>query len=420
MKVLALGGSGDMGRMAIAVMLDFPDVVSSITVADKNYQQAKTFVELVGSDKLSSVEIDVTERNKLVKLISEHDLVVNTVGPFYKFEMPIMEAVIEAKKNYLDICDDWKPTLDALKFDEKAKNASITAIIGIGASPGITNIMAVQACSKFDEIDELITAWSVDIDIKAGRKPKYFVKPKKLAKKLKLQVGGTGTTLSDDRANAAAMHLLYETIEKIPTFKDGNMIEIDPLTKTDERYKFPGFKDMYTVHIGHPEPVTLPRTIKAKTISNVMYIGETATDITRKYSQKIKNKELTIEEATIALGKEWAELSEGASQDQEIVKQYFGGPPTLSVIAIGTKDGKRKKVGVALGHEPFGAMAGVTSIPLGIATIMLIEGKITQKGALTPEEVFKDNPLEFFDGIAPYCGKNLTGKNILIEREEDL
>jgi len=65
-------------------------------------------------------------------------------------------------------------------------------------------------------------------------------------------------------------------------------------------------------------------------------------------------------------------------------------------------------------------MAGVTSIPLGIATIMLIEGKITQKGVLTPEEVFKNNPMEFFDRIAPYCGKNLTGKDVLIEREEDL
>lgn len=421
MKVLALGGSGDMGRMAIAVMLDFPDQVSSITVADKNFEQAKAFVELVGSNKLTAIEVDVTEHNKLVQLISDHDLVVNTVGPYYKFEVPIMEAVIEAKKNYLDICDDWKPTLDALELDDKVKEANITALIGIGASPGITNIMAVLACSKLDEIDEVITAWGEDIDIKAGKKPKYFVKPEKLAKKMKLEVArGLGNSVDKDKANAAAMHLLWETIEKIPTFKDGKMIEIDPLTETENRYEFPGFKDMYTVHIGHPEPVTLPRTIKAKSISNVMYIGETATDITRKFSQKIKDKELTIEEAAIALGKAWAELEEKALQDQEIVNQYFGGPPTLSVLAIGTKDGKRKKVGVALGREPFGAMAGVTSVPLGIATIMFIEGKITQKGVLTPEEVFKDNPMEFFERLAPYCGKKLTGKDILIEREEDL
>jgi len=422
MKVLALGGSGDMGRMAVAILLDFPDLVSSITVADKNYEHAIAFVEMVGSDKLSAVEIDVTEHDKLVKLISDHDLVVNTVGPFYKFEVPIIEAVIEAKKNYLDINDDWKPTLDALEYDDKAKEAGITAVIGIGASPGITNIMAVQACSKLDEIDEIITAFGYSLETKAGRKPKYYVKPVKFAKKLNLEVGSMESTSAKDGPNSALMHLLWETIEKIPSFKDGKMIEIDPLTETETRYEFPGFKDMYTVHIGHPEPVTLPRTIKANAISCVMYVGKTATEITRKYSQKLKNKELTIEEASSALNKEWDELENQALQvrDQEIMNQYLGGPPVLSVIAIGTKDGKRKKVGVTLEHEPFGGMPGETSVPLGIVTIMLIEGKITQKGVLTPEEVFKDNPMEFFDRIAPYCGKNLTGKDILIEREEDI
>jgi len=409
MKVLALGGAGDMGRMAVAVLLDSPSV-TSVTVADINSELVNTFVEMVGLPNLSAVQIDINEREKLIDLISSHDVVINTVGPFYKFEVPIIEAVIEAKKPFLDICDDWKPTLDVLEFNDKAKEANMTAVIGIGASPGITNILAVQACSKLDEIDELITAWGVDIDIKAGKKPKYFIKPEKLRKKL-------GKTKM--RPNAAAMHLLYETIEKVPTFKDGKMIKIDPLTKT-EPYEFPGFKSVYACHIGHPEPVTLPRTVKARTISNVMYIGETATDIARKYSQKVKEKELTIEDATLALTLEWAGLNKKALQDKNLANEYFGGPPTLSVIATGTKAGKRKKIGVALTREPFGAMAGVTSIPLGIATIMLIEGKITQKGVLTPEEVFKDNPMDFFDKIAPYCGKNLTGKDILIEKEEDL
>ena len=411
MKILALGGAGDMGRMAVAVLLDSPSV-SAVSVADIDYELASTFVEMVNSPKLSAVQIDITEKEKLINLMSSHDVVINTVGPFFKFEVPILEAVIEAKKPFLDICDDWKPTLDALEMDEKAKSAGITAVIGIGASPGITNILAVQACSKLDEVDELITAWGLDIDIKAGRKPKYFIKPDKLMKRLGKK---------QDKPNAAIQHLLYETVEKIPIFKDGKMIEIDPLIETEERYDFPGYKDMYTCYIGHPEPVTLSRTIKANAISNVMYIGEMATNVVREYSKKIQDKELSIEEATIALNKEYVEMEKRVySGEKEVLEEYVGGPPTLSVIATGTKNGKRKKVGVALGREPYGEMAGVTSIPLGIATIMLIEGKITKKGILTPEEAFKDNPMEFFNRIAPYCGRNLTGKDILIENEVDL
>ena len=102
------------------------------------------------------------------------------------------------------------------------------------------------------------------------------------------------------------------------------------------------------------------------------------------------------------------------------MKEFVGGPPTMCVTATGTKGGKRKRIGVALSREPYQDVAGVTGVPLVIATIMLIEGKIKQKGVLTPEEVFKNNPMELFDKMAPYCGKDLTGKDILIETEEDI
>ncbi len=407
MKVLALGGSGAMGRMAVAVLLDSPKV-SSITVADINKNLAETFVELVGSDKLSAVQLDINEKEKLIELMKTHDVVINTAGPFYKFGVPVLEAAIEARRSFLDIMDDYKPTLDALERNNEAKDADITAIIGLGASPGISNLLAVHSCSKLDEVDEIITAWGECVDIKAGKKPQYCIKPKKLYKMLGKTPQG---------ANAAIMHLLYETLEKIPTFRNGKTIEIESLTET-EPFAFPGFKEMYACHIGHPEPVTLPRTLKAKTISNVMYIGETATKITREYRQKILDKELSIQEAAIALGNEFGTLDKKARMGRAPLKEYLGGPPTLSVIATGLKDGKRKKVGVALSHKPFGAMAGVTGVPLAIGTVMLIEGKITKKGVLTPEESI--DPMEFFNLMAPYCGKNLTGKDILIEEELDL
>lgn len=406
MKVLVLGGAGDMGRMAVAILLESPSV-SSVTVGDIDIDLANRFVELVGSPKLSATQVDIKDKQKLVDVITLYDVIVNTVGPFYTFEVPILEAVLEAKKPLLDICDDWKPTLDALEFDQRFKDAGLTAIIGIGASPGITNIMAAYACSKLDKVDELVTAWGMGNEDKVGREPKYYITPRKIYKKL---------NRDSRKPNAAIQHLLYETLEPIPILKDGKMIDIEPLKETVEKFQFPGFKEIYSVHIGHPEPVTLPRTLKAKNVSNVMYLGETVTNITRKYSNKINNKELTISEAAIALDKELRDLTKRAYTDKKLQKEFTGQPPGLSVIATGSKDGKKKKVAVALDYVPYGEMAGVTSIPLAITTLMFIEGQITKKGVLTPEEVFKDNPLEFFDRIAPYCGKNLSGKDVLLEK----
>ncbi len=407
MKVLSLGGSGDMGRMGVAILLE-SSKISSITVADKNYERAKDFVEMLGSNKLKAAEIDVTEQNKLVQLISSHDLVVNTVGPYYKFSKMILEATIEAKKNYIDINDDAKPTLDSLDMSQKAKDAGITAVIGFGASPGLTNLMAVLACSELDEVDDLITAWGMGL-AKAGKKPKYYILPRKFYAKYK------DAPLI---ANAATMHLLYETLEKILTFKGGKMVEIIPLTEA-EPLQFPGFKDAYVCHIGHPEPVTLPRVIKANSVSNLMYMGRTATDIVRQYSQKISNNELTISEASIEFYKE---LRMRARREPELLKEYVNLPPGLTVVATGTKDGKRKKVAIAGQRAPFGAMAGVTGVPLAIGAFMIIEGKIKERGVLTPEEVInnREEVEEFFDEYAKYCGKDLTGKDVLLKKVVDL
>jgi len=404
MNVLALGGVGDMGRMAVAILLENPRI-SLITVTDKNIERANHFVELLESENVIATEIDVNNHDKLLDLISSHDLVINTVGPYYKYATKILDAVIEAKKSYIDICDDWKPTLELLDRDEKAKKAGITAIIGIGASPGLTNLMAVIACSKLDKVDNLITAWGTGGTERVGKRPKYYITPKRFYKKFKdMPV----------IANAAIMHLLYETLEEIPIYKDGKFLVIKPLTDA-EPFKFPGFKDTYVCHIGHPEPVTLPRVLKAKSVSNLMYMGKTVTDIIRKYTQKILNKELTLNEASV----KFFEELRIRGNDPELVKEYIGMPPGLSVIATGIKEGKRKKVAIANEKVPFGAMAGVTGIPLAIAAKMVINGKITERGVLSPEEAFTD-PMDFFDRYAMYCGENLTGKNVLLIREVDL
>ena len=406
MKVLALGGAGDMGRMAVAILLDSPEVFT-ITIADINNQLVEKFVEMVDSEKLVSFQIDINDRDKLKELISSHDIVINTIGPFYKFEIPVLETVIDAKKPYIDICDDWKPTQDAFGLNEQAINAGIPVVIGLGASPGITNLLAVYACSKLDKIDELITAWGECLDTKEGKKPKYYVPRKKLKKKL---------DKSQRKANAAIVHWLYETLEEIPTCRNGEFINIESLLEA-ELFEFPGYKPMYACHIGHPEPITLPRTVKAKNVSNVMYVGETMTEILRDYRKKVLQEDLSIESASLALEQDIKKLTRQAKMGKSPLKEYLGGPPTLSVIAIGTQKGKKMKVGVALGRNPHDEMAGVTGVPLAIGALMLMEGKIKSNGVLTPEEVFE--PLEFFEKLAPYCGRK-HAEDILVIREEEI
>lgn len=399
MKVLALGGCGDMGRMAVAILLESP-LITSITVTDLDLEAATAYVKKIGSEKLSAVKIDVTHRTELIDLMKAHDIVVNTVGPYYKFGKTIFEAAIEAKKSYFDICDDWKPMLEILDLTEEAKKAGITAVIGIGASPGVSNILAKLVCSKLDEVNDLKTGWGITLSEKRGKKPKYFIKKK---------------TISSD---TAIEHLLIESIGKVPAFRDGKIIEIEPLTDAESLH-FPGFKDVYSCYIGHPEPVMLSRTIKAKTISNQMYLSEKAAIRLRKFSKKVEKKELSIEEASKKLNKSFTRLViNHIILFWKFLKEFYHAPPTISAIATGKRGDKTVRVGAGAYHVPYGLMAGITGVPLAIAVLMYIEGKIDQKGALTPEQAM--DPMEFFEIYAKFCRPHLTGKDVLVVREETL
>ena len=100
---------------------------------------------------------------------------------------------------------------------------------------------------------------------------------------------------------------------------------------------------------------------------------------------------------------------------------FRNAPPTISVIATGTKEGVKKRIGVGIYHVPydeFDGLSGITSVPLAVGALMLIDGVIKKKGALTPEEGI--DPDEFLKRMAPFCGKGLKGSDLLLIREEIL
>jgi len=395
MKVLALGGAGDMGRTAVISLINSRSI-DAVTVADRNYEVAKKFVELIAVGKVSAAEIDVNDHCKLVDLIAQHDLVMSTVGPYYRLGPYITEACIEAKKSCVDICDDWKPMLNILAMDEAARKAGITVIPGIGASPGLSNLLAVLGASVFDEVDEIVTAWGNGKAVSGPPQPHHISKKH-------LDV------VRPSQENAAIVHLLYECIEPIPTFRDGKIINIEPLSDAAP-IKFPGYKDTFAYHIGHPEPVTLPRTIKANSVSNVLFYGKSFIQLLRTLVGQIKKGELSIEKAALQLDKKAnAEIN---------IDDVASVLPPICVTISGWKNGTKKRSALGLRRIPYGQMAGSTGVPLAIATMMIAEGRITAKGVLTPESAIE--PSCFLNRYAEYCGRGVIINDILLKKEVHL
>ena len=149
-----------MGRFAVETSMNF-DKVSEIIVGDINADAAIAFADSM-NDKVSGIGLDATDISALKTQMEKVDVVINTVGPFFKYGPPILEAALDTNCHYLDINDDWEPTLEMLKFHDKAESNAKTAILGMGASPGLTNMLGAAAIDELDEVETLYTGWTMD------------------------------------------------------------------------------------------------------------------------------------------------------------------------------------------------------------------------------------------------------------------
>ena len=114
MKILALGGSGGMGRFAVNSLIRHPQV-ESILVADLNESAAKRFASSL-SEKTSGIGINVTDKEALERAMNEVDVVINTTGPFFKLAVPILKAAIETSATVSSMTPSpaprWPPVFD--------------------------------------------------------------------------------------------------------------------------------------------------------------------------------------------------------------------------------------------------------------------------------------------------------------------
>ena len=75
MKVLALGGSGGMGRFSSFAISNYPNI-SKVTIADLNEANAIEFSNHF-DDRFSGIGLDVTNKEHLEKVISDMTLIHN-------------------------------------------------------------------------------------------------------------------------------------------------------------------------------------------------------------------------------------------------------------------------------------------------------------------------------------------------------
>lgn len=157
MKVAIVGGAGVIARRAAALLADQP-AVDSLVIADVEPANAAEIANRLGS-KATALRTDFSDPNEAREAFEGADLALGCLAGRPVLERRIVEAAIDSRIPYVGICDDWKVTEEILEMDPDASEAHTLVVTGAGASPGLTNLMALHASRNLDEVDEVHISW---------------------------------------------------------------------------------------------------------------------------------------------------------------------------------------------------------------------------------------------------------------------
>jgi len=349
MHVLVIGGTGGMGQGVTRDLIK-QEQIKQVILGDINVDPNRVQEKLRASQKVVLLKIDVNDHQGMVGAIRKVDVVINCAGPFYKTAVAVARAAVEAKVNYIDICDDYEAAeiLFASDIDKAAKDAGITVLTGMGSDPGTNNVLVKWYANKLDRVDEIYLYWVVSIAELAG---------------------------------AAWDHSLHMILGKIPQYLDGKLEYVEGGSGEETEKFLEPLGECLISYVGHPQPFTIPRYIQG--VKKVVIKGaliplwvdrlikeQKATGLLSKEQLDVRGTKMVPYDLTLKL---W----------DTIPKDRDNGPPAsgLKVIVKGERQGNQ----VTYTADIVGRMAPGTGLPASIAALMMDAGEVSVKGVVAPE-----------------------------------
>ncbi|UGS35731.1 saccharopine dehydrogenase NADP-binding domain-containing protein [Capillimicrobium parvum] len=151
MKAVILGGAGEVGS-EVTRDLARDGAFDELVVADLDEGRARTLVDEFDGAGIRAVGLDLHDREAALALLEGADVLMNCTS-FVLFDT-VIDLAIEARVDYADLISE--PT-DAQA--RAAREAGITAISGLGATPGLSNVLVRHAAEELEEIAEVHISW---------------------------------------------------------------------------------------------------------------------------------------------------------------------------------------------------------------------------------------------------------------------
>ena len=146
MRILVLG-YGNIGSVIVGDLAESMPLVE-VVIAGRSRSRAEEVATSIDRDNVSWVQLDASNRRKLVDALKGFDLVVGALPG--KVGCQSVKSCIDAKVDMVDV--SYMPE-DPLALGEDAIRAGVTIIPDCGVAPGLSNILVGHAISKLDQVE---------------------------------------------------------------------------------------------------------------------------------------------------------------------------------------------------------------------------------------------------------------------------
>lgn len=146
MRALVLGGAGAVCKETTRDLAEYSNF-DEIVVADHNLAAVNQLLASIGDPRLKPLRFDAGDDRAMLDLFPGFNVVVN--GLPFQYDYAVNKACVETGVSGLDLSSD-DPQF-ALHADAAKKD--ILFIPGMGATPGITNMMVRRASELLDRMD---------------------------------------------------------------------------------------------------------------------------------------------------------------------------------------------------------------------------------------------------------------------------
>jgi saccharopine dehydrogenase (NAD+, L-lysine-forming) len=380
-RVLVLG-SGGVGTVSAKGLARLPEV-ERIGLADLSLARAQASAAEVNDPRVVPLALDASDTAAVRHVLADYGMVIHAGLP--RHNLAVMQACLEAGSHYLDMASDGPVDLPGavtiqaqMRWDDRLRAAGLTAVLGIGVDPGLTNLFARWAADRLERIEEVVV------------------------------YDGDNSTLDGVPFGLAFSPetSIEECLQPPLTYRDGVFETGVPLVTGVEVFDFPEPLGRMTVRsVAHEEVGTLPLFLASKGLRRCEFkyaLSEEYVNVLKvlhllglhraepiEVEPGVKAVPVKVVAALLPTPKELTPSLNGTSCVGTWVKgvDREGRETTLYIYTLSSHAQSRQDMNANVTVWQAG-------IPPVIAAQMLMDGTIAQRGALVPEQLDPEPWLE--------------------------